>query len=37
MVTLADTLEQQYQALETAAFVREAADVYQLRSLVRRA
>lgn len=33
---LAARLEQQYQAAETARFVREAADVYAARGLLRR-
>lgn len=33
---LADRLEQQYQAAETARFVREAAQVYEARGLLRR-
>jgi propanediol dehydratase small subunit len=36
MVALAGTLEDQYLALETASFVREAAEVYRQRNLVRR-
>lgn len=36
MLNLADWLEGQYQANETAAFVRAAAEVYQKRSLTRK-
>lgn len=35
MLNLADWLEKQYQANETAAFVREAAEVYRKRNLTR--
>lgn len=36
MLNLAEWLEKQYQADETAAFVREAAEVYRIRGLARR-
>jgi propanediol dehydratase small subunit len=36
LMALADTLEEDYQAPTTAAFVREAAEVYQARGLLRR-
>lgn len=36
LLALADALEQQYAASANAAFVREAAAVYQARGLVRR-
>lgn len=36
LLTLADALEKEYQAVETAQFVREAASVYQTRGLLRR-
>lgn len=35
LIQLADYLEQTYQAAETAKFVREAAEVYQQRNLLR--
>jgi propanediol dehydratase small subunit len=35
MLNLAEWLEKQYQANETAAFVREAAEVYRKRNLTR--
>ena len=36
LIALADRLEQTYQATVTATFVREAAEVYRSRNLVRR-
>jgi propanediol dehydratase small subunit len=36
LMKLADLLEKAYQAVETARFVREAAEVYQARGLLRR-
>jgi propanediol dehydratase small subunit len=36
LILLAERLENTYQALETARFVREAAEVYQARGLLRR-
>ena len=36
LITLAATLQEQFDAFETARFVREAADVYQARGLLRR-
>ena len=35
LIQLADYLEQTYQAMETGKFVREAAEVYQRRNLLR--
>ena len=35
LIQLADYLEQTYQAVETGKFVREAAEVYQRRNLLR--
>jgi propanediol dehydratase small subunit len=35
LIQLAEHLEQTYQAAETGKFVREAAEVYQLRNLLR--
>ncbi len=37
LLALAATLEQQYQATENAQLVREAAEVYQARGLLKRA
>lgn len=37
LTALADRLDQAFQAVETAAFVREAAEVYRTRNLFRRA
>lgn len=37
LTALADRLDQEFQATETAAFVREAAEVYRTRNLFRRA
>ncbi len=37
LTALADRLDQEFQAVETAAFVREAAEVYRTRNLFRRA
>jgi propanediol dehydratase small subunit len=36
MIDMATTLAEQYGAVETAAFVREAAEVYRARNLLRR-
>ncbi|MBX3064227.1 MAG: glycerol dehydrogenase, partial [Anaerolineae bacterium] len=36
LLSLADYLETQYQAVENARFIREAADVYRKRGLLRR-
>ncbi|MBX3066395.1 MAG: hypothetical protein KF726_25675 [Anaerolineae bacterium] len=36
LLQLADYLEAQYQAVENARFIREAADVYRKRGLLRR-
>ncbi len=36
LTSLADRLEQEFQATHTAAFVREAAEVYRARNLFRR-
>jgi propanediol dehydratase small subunit len=36
LIAIAEALEQEYNAIETAAFVREAADVYLARGLFRR-
>jgi propanediol dehydratase small subunit len=35
MIALANTLADQYGAVETASFVREAAEVYRARNLLR--
>ena len=36
LLVLADTLEQRYEAVENARMVREAAEVYQARGLLKR-
>lgn len=36
LTSLADRLDQEFQATQTAAFVREAAEVYRTRNLFRR-
>lgn len=36
LLALAETLEREYQAVENAQFVREAASVYEARGLLRR-
>ena len=36
LLALADTLEQRYEAVENALMVREAAEVYQARGLLKR-